>query len=155
VYIVLNKKNASIVMINIYENISDTWFSSIREAGQYYGVLPNKIKDNLGYEFKVKGTSVLFSETPLPPPDKFKSFVKEKGLKHMIGSFYLNKDKEVWMWAKKKQEWYRWNTIKFDNGNIAFKTKLKYQGMFVDKWVNVNQYHKGIFGEVKEVEAPF
>ena len=142
-------------MIKVYENKSDQWFDSMKFAGEYYGIPANKIKDNLNIPMKIKGVEVIFSSTPLPPPDKFRRFVQKKGLKHMVGSFYLNKDKEVWMWAKKKEQWYEWKTIKFDNGNIAFKTKLSYDGMWVDKWVNVNQYHKGIFGEVKQVEAPF
>ena len=142
-------------MIKVYENKSDQWFDSMKFVGEYYGIPANKIKDNLNVPMKIKGIEVIFSSTPLPPPDKFRTFVQQKGLKHMVGSFYLNKDKEVWMWAKKKEQWYSWNTIKFDNGNIAFKTKLSYDGMWVDKWVNVNQYHKGIFGEAKEVESPF
>ncbi len=142
-------------MIKVYENKSDQWFDSMKFAGEYYGIPANKIKDNLNIPMKIKGVEVIFSSTPLPPPDKFRMFVQKKGLKHMVGSFYLNKDKEVWMWAKKKEQWYRWKTTKFDNGNIAFKTKLKHDGMWVDKWVNVNQYHKGIFGVAKEVETPF
>jgi hypothetical protein len=138
-------------MNKVYENKSQQWFDSWKFAGEYYGIPASKIRDNLNIPMKVKGIEVIFSEDPLPPPDKFRTFVQIKGLKHMIQNFYINKEMEVWLWSKNKEEWYKWNTIKFDNGNISFKTKIQYQGMYVDKWVNVNQFYKGIFGEIKEM----
>ena len=57
-------------MIKVYENKSDQWFDSMKFAGEYYGIPAGKIKDNLNVPMKIKGVEVIFSSTPLPPPDK-------------------------------------------------------------------------------------
>jgi hypothetical protein len=143
-------------MIKVYEFYSQTSYESIRLASQYFGVNAQSIKDNLnGNEIRLKGKRRKFTTYEVLPPNPYKDFIKQKGLKHMLGAFYLNKNKEVYLWSKKKQEWYTWKTTKFNDGNIAFKTKIKYGNSYVDKWVNVNQYWNGTFGETKNIESPF
>lgn len=133
-------------MIKVYEFYSQTSYESIRLASQYFNVNPKTINDNMnGNEIMIRGTKRRFSTHEMQSPNPWKDFVRQKGLKHMLGAFYLNKEKEVWLWSKKKKEWFKWKVATFENGNIAFKTKIKYNGRDINKWVNVNQYHKSLF----------
>ena len=134
-------------MIKVYEYYSKTSYESIRFASQYFGVSSKLITDNMDKdEIKIRGAKRRFTSRELPQPHPWKDFMNEKGLKHMIGAFYLNKDKEVYLWSKKKGEWFKWKVTKFDNGNMAFKTKIKDKNNRpVNKWVNVNQYYKSLF----------
>lgn len=162
-------------MYKVFENKSQEWFDSMKLAGEYYGVTGAKIKSVMGKEVRLGVKKVHFTNTPLPakrvktkyppkPLSVYEQMIKDKNLKWMLGGFYLSPNKEVFLYSKNKDtkvgnkwkrgRWYPW-TVKDYDGQKVFYTKIWNDGYPVSKKVDVNQYHKALFGVVKEVKAPF
>lgn len=148
-------------MIRIYEARSKKWYESIRLASQVFGCNETTIKQLIDKgERIVNGKMRDFRTTDIEHKDIFGQFIRNKKLKLMIANFYLAPDKQVYMWAGKKKQWYPWKTYTFENGNIAFKTTLSIDGFKRDKWIQVHQYYKTLFPElaltpIHETENPF